>query len=110
MALCVAFSRLRYSYQIEAGLRRAFEHAFGPVSFATSVDCGPVTLLIFYFDSTRLEHPVDAAEVRRLTEPLVTTGRTAWPSRSSASSASARVAACSAATSRPSRGAASTAR
>jgi glutamate dehydrogenase len=71
-ALYVAFSRLRYSYQIEAGLRRAFEHAFGPVAFATSVDCGPVTLLICYFDSARLEHPVDAAEARRLTEPLVT--------------------------------------
>ena len=71
-ALYVAFSKLRYSYQIEAGLRRAFEHAFGPVGFSTSVDCGPVTLLIFYFDQARLEHPVDAAEARRLTEPLVT--------------------------------------
>ena len=39
-ALYVAFSRLRYSYQIEAALRRAFADAFGPVAFATSVDCG----------------------------------------------------------------------
>jgi glutamate dehydrogenase len=71
-ALYVAFSRLRYAYQIEASLRRAFASAFGPVAFGTSVDCGPVTLLIFYFDSSRLEHAVDVGEARRLTEPLVT--------------------------------------
>jgi glutamate dehydrogenase len=71
-ALYVAFSRLRYAYQIEAALRRAFASAFGPVAFGTSVDCGPVTLLIFYFDSNQLEHPVDLEEARRLTEPLVT--------------------------------------
>ncbi len=61
-ALYVAFSRLRYAYQIEAALRRAFASAFGPVAFGTSVDCGPVTLLIFYFDSSQLEHPVDLEE------------------------------------------------
>ncbi len=71
-ALYVAFSRLRYSYQTEAALRRAFSEAFGPVAFATSVDSGPVTLLIFYFNSSDLEHPVDPAQARRLTEPLVT--------------------------------------
>jgi glutamate dehydrogenase len=71
-ALYVAFSRLRYAYQVEAALRRAFADAFGPVAFATSVDCGPVTLLIFYFDSNQLEHPVDVEEARKLTEPLVT--------------------------------------
>ena len=71
-ALYVAFSRLRYSYQIEAALRRAFADAFGPVAFGTSVDCGAVSLLIFYFDSNQLEHPVDVDEARRLTEPLVT--------------------------------------
>ncbi len=71
-ALYVAFSRLRYAYQVEAALRRALADAFGPVAFATSVDCGPVTLLIFYFDSHQLERPVDLDEARRLTEPLVT--------------------------------------
>ncbi|MFI5168922.1 MAG: NAD-glutamate dehydrogenase domain-containing protein [Vicinamibacterales bacterium] len=71
-ALYVAFSKLRYSYQIEAGLRRAFSDAFGPVAFATSVDSGPVSLLLFYFNSNELEHPVDRDEARRLTEPLVT--------------------------------------
>ena len=79
-ALYVAFSRLRYSYKTEAALRRAFSDAFGPVSFATSVDSGPVTLLLFYFDSNELEHPVDPDEARRLTEPLVTT----WEDRVSA--------------------------
>jgi glutamate dehydrogenase len=71
-ALYVAFSKLRYAYQVEAALRRAFAAAFGPVAFGTSVDCGAVTLLIFYFDAHRLEHPVDVEEARRLTEPLVT--------------------------------------
>jgi glutamate dehydrogenase len=71
-ALYVAFSRLRYAYQVEAALRRAFADAFGPVAFGTSVDCGPVTLLIFYFDTNQLEHAVDLDEVLRLTEPLVT--------------------------------------
>ncbi|HSD25856.1 MAG TPA: hypothetical protein VLL75_01070, partial [Vicinamibacteria bacterium] len=42
-ALYVAFSRLRYAYQVEAALKRAFADAFGPVAFGTSVDCGPVT-------------------------------------------------------------------
>jgi hypothetical protein len=73
----VAFSRLRYAYQTETSLRRAFADAFGPVAFGTSVDCGPVTLLIFYFDSNQLEHPVDLAGRARLTEPLVT----AWEDR-----------------------------
>ena len=31
-----------------------------------------MTLLIFYFDQGLLEHPVDEAAARRLTEPLVT--------------------------------------
>ena len=76
-ALYVAFSRLRYSYQTEVALRRAFSDAFGPVAFTTSVDSGPVTLLLFYFNSSELEHPVDPEEAKRLTEPLVT----AWEDR-----------------------------
>ena len=76
-ALYVAFSRLRYSYQTEVALRRAFSDAFGPVAFTTSVDSGPVTLLLFYFNTSELEHPVDPEEAQRLTEPLVT----AWEDR-----------------------------
>ena len=70
-ALYIAFSRLRYAYQTEEALRRALADAFGPVSFATSVDCGAVTLFLFYFDAAGLEHSVEAEEVRRLTAPLV---------------------------------------
>ncbi|MFI5007816.1 MAG: NAD-glutamate dehydrogenase domain-containing protein, partial [Solirubrobacterales bacterium] len=71
-ALYIAFSRLRYAYQTEEALRRALSDAFGPVSFGTSVDCGAVTLLLFYFDTAALERPIDPEEVRRLTAPLVT--------------------------------------
>jgi glutamate dehydrogenase len=71
-ALYIAFSRLRYAYQTEEALRRALSDAFGPVSFGTSVDCGAVTLLIFYFDAAGLERAIDPEEVRRLTAPLVT--------------------------------------
>jgi glutamate dehydrogenase len=71
-ALYIAFSRLRYAYQTEEALRRALAENFGPVAYGTSVDCGPVTLFLFYFDAATLEHPVEADEVRRLTAPLVT--------------------------------------
>jgi glutamate dehydrogenase len=71
-ALYLAFSRLRYAYQTEEALRRALADAFGPVSFGTSVDCGAVTLFIFYFDAAGLERAIDPEEVRRLTAPLVT--------------------------------------
>ena len=71
-ALYIAFSRLRYAYQTEEALRRALAEAFGPVSFGSSVDCGAVTLLLFYFDAAGLERPIDPEEVRRLTFPLVT--------------------------------------
>jgi glutamate dehydrogenase len=70
--LYLAFSRLRHSHQTEVDLQRAYEHAFGPVAFTTSVDFGPVTLLIFYFDAARLEHPLDPAQARQLTEPVIT--------------------------------------
>ncbi len=73
VSLSIAFSRLRYSYRTEESLKAALAEAFGPISFATSTDCGSVTLLLFYFDSSRLEHPVDVAAARRLTESFVTT-------------------------------------
>src|SRR4029453_8093731 len=71
-ALYIAFSRLRYAYQTEEALRRAVAENFGPVAYATSVDCGAVTLFLFYFDAATLEHPVEADEARKLTAPLVT--------------------------------------
>ena len=74
-ALYVAFSRLRYSYQIEEALQeRARPTSSGPWPSRTSVDCGAVTLLLFYFDAARLERPLDA-ETRQAPDagPLVTT-------------------------------------
>ena len=46
---------------------RALADAFGPISFATSVDCGAVTLLIFYFDAAAPRAAHRRGEVRRLT-------------------------------------------
>ena len=79
-ALSIAFSRLRYSYRIEQDLAKALSDEFGPVSFSTSEDLGTVSLLLFYFDASRLDHPLDPAVVRTLTENLVTT----WEDRASA--------------------------
>jgi glutamate dehydrogenase len=73
VTLYVAFSRLRYSARIEAELDQALAEAFGPISFSTAADCGAVTLVIAYFDASRLEHPVDVETVRRITRSLVTT-------------------------------------
>ena len=73
VALSIAFSRLRYSYKVEEDLRQALADAFGPISFCTSEDLGAVSLLLFYFESNRLEHPVDAKEARQITEGFVST-------------------------------------
>jgi glutamate dehydrogenase len=73
VSLYVAFSRLRYSARTEADLGQALAEAFGPISFSTSADCGAVTLVIAYFDASRLERPVDVETVRRITRSLVTT-------------------------------------
>jgi glutamate dehydrogenase len=73
VALLIAFSRLRYSYGAEEALTQAFNRSFGPVHFHTSADCGAVSLIMFYFDATQLDHPVDEEVVRRITEPLVMT-------------------------------------
>jgi glutamate dehydrogenase len=79
-ALAIAFSRLRYSYRVEQDLSQALAHEFGPVSFSTSEDLGSVSLLLFYFDAARLEHPLDAETVRTLTQSRITT----WEDRASA--------------------------
>ncbi len=78
--LSIAFSRLRYSYGAEETLRRALAAAFGPVSFHSKSDLGSTTILIFYFDSSQLEHPIEIDEVRRIVLPVVTT----WEDRVSA--------------------------
>jgi glutamate dehydrogenase len=71
-ALYVAFSRLRYSHQMERDLQRALAEEFGPVAFSTGVETGPVALLILYFDSAQLERPLDVEAARRVAVPLVT--------------------------------------
>ena len=71
-ALSISFSRLRYSYGAETTLTQALADAFGPVTFHSTTDIGPVTLLIYYFDTSRLEHPVEIDEVRRIAASLVT--------------------------------------
>ncbi len=80
MALSIAFSRLKYSYDVEMKLSEALSDAFGPVIFHTSADCGAISLVLFYFDSTQLEHPVQMDEVRKLTVPLVSS----WEARAAA--------------------------
>jgi glutamate dehydrogenase len=72
VTLYIAFSRLRYSARTEADLSLALAEAFGPISFSTSADCGAVTLVIAYFDASRLERPVDVETARRITRSLTT--------------------------------------
>ena len=71
--LYVAFSRLRYSHRTERELGRALGEAFGPVAFATSVSAGAVSVLIFYFDSRRLDRSLEMSAVRHLVVSLITT-------------------------------------
>jgi glutamate dehydrogenase len=59
VVLAIAFSRLRYSYDVQENICRALSDSFGPVAFHTLADCGAVSLLHFYFDSDRLNHPID---------------------------------------------------
>ena len=72
-ALAVAFARSRYSYTTEAGLKKDLAEAFGPVTFSVAEDLGGVSLLLFYFEAGKLEHPVDLEEARRLAQARVTT-------------------------------------
>lgn len=73
VVLAVAFSRLRYSYGGEESIARAFAESFGPISFRTSADCGSASLLLFYFDTDRLQKAIDEDEVQRIVTPLLTT-------------------------------------
>ncbi|HYK88454.1 MAG TPA: NAD-glutamate dehydrogenase domain-containing protein, partial [Acidobacteriota bacterium] len=73
VALSIAFSRLHYSYGIEENLHQALSEAFGPVSFHTSADCGSISMLLYYFETERLDHPVEIDAVREIAAPLVAT-------------------------------------
>ena len=76
-ALYRAFLKLRYSYEAETALRRAFSERFGPIGFTASEDAGPAQVLIFYFDLDRLEHPIDEDQTLRITEDTITTWKDA---------------------------------
>jgi len=80
VALHVAFSRQRYSYQVEEALRSELEDAFGAISFLRAEDLGAYMLLLFYFDAARLEHEVDESSARGIVQPLLLT----WEDRTSA--------------------------
>jgi glutamate dehydrogenase len=80
VVLAIAFSRLRYSYDVQQNICRALSDSFGPVAFHTLADCGAVSLLLLYFDSERLDHPIDESAVHRIVLSLVIT----WEDRVSA--------------------------
>jgi glutamate dehydrogenase len=73
MALSIAFSRMRYSYEVEQELRDTLSREFGPINFSTSADLGAVSLLLFYFDAARLEQALELDTVRRIVESRLTT-------------------------------------
>ncbi|MBM3790112.1 MAG: NAD-glutamate dehydrogenase, partial [Acidobacteria bacterium] len=79
-ALSVAYSRLRYSYETEKNLLQALAAEFGPISFHTSSDCGAATVLLCYFDSSRLDRSLDPALVHRIAEQFLAS----WETRTAA--------------------------
>jgi glutamate dehydrogenase len=79
-AVSIAFSDLRYSHRAEEDLKAALGEAFGPIAFNTWADMGVLALLVFYFDSSSLEHPIDVAEVHAIVERVIST----WEDRVSA--------------------------
>ena len=72
-AVSIAFSDLRYSHRAEEDLKAALAEAFGPIAFNTWADMGVLALLVFYFDQSSLEHPIDAAEVHAIAERVIST-------------------------------------
>jgi glutamate dehydrogenase len=73
VALAIAFSDLRYSHKAEEDLKAALAEEFGPISFDTWADLGVIALLLFYFDESTLEHPIDVDKVRDITERVIST-------------------------------------
>jgi glutamate dehydrogenase len=72
-AVAIGFSDLHYSHKAEEDLKAALGEAFGPISFNTWADLGVIALLLFYFDESTLEHPIDVDEVRDITERVIST-------------------------------------
>jgi glutamate dehydrogenase len=76
-AVRAAFSGIHYSHHAAERLTRWLIEAFGPISSHTSTDCGPMTLLVFYFDAATVTHPIDLERVRT----IVRNGITTWEDR-----------------------------
>jgi glutamate dehydrogenase len=72
-SVSIGFSDLYYSHQAEEALKAALGEEFGPISFNTWADLGVLALLVFYFDQSTLEHPIDIEKVRTITEPVIST-------------------------------------
>jgi glutamate dehydrogenase len=70
--LAIAFSRRHYSYDVQENLRRALSRAFGPIEFHTIAECGALSLLLFYFDLDRLDHPLEENTASAIVAPLIT--------------------------------------
>ena len=75
VALYLAFSKQRYSYELEENLRRTLSRRFGPITFATSQDTESAQVVFFYFDLHRMDRALDEDEILKITERLLTT----WP-------------------------------
>ena len=75
MALSIAFSRMRYSYEAEEELQDTLAREFGPIALQPAPpDLRAVSLLLFYFDAARLEQPARARRsARMIEESLLTT-------------------------------------
>ena len=75
VALYLAFSKQRYSYELEENLRRTLSQRFGPITYAMSQDTESAQVVFFYFDLHRMDRRLDEDEILKITERLLTT----WP-------------------------------
>ncbi len=65
-ALYLAFSRLRYSGQIERDLTAKYVDEFGPITFVSSADLGAFSMIVFYFDGGEVTEPIDLNRAREI--------------------------------------------
>jgi glutamate dehydrogenase len=72
-AALVAFSDTRYSRKGDEELKAELAGVFGPISFNTWADCGTTGVLVYYFDASTLERPLDVETIRELTRTTITT-------------------------------------
>jgi len=65
-ALYLAFSRLRYSGQIERDLTDKYREEFGPITFVSSADLGAFSMIVFYFDGDHVTEAIDLNRAREI--------------------------------------------